>query len=296
METEKPKFVDVKNDMAFHKIFGTAGKTEALLSFINAILKLPEDKKITFLEILNPYQLPNVQDAKSIIIDIKARDKDNKEYIIEMQVADTVAFSKRVQYYVAKNFADQIVRGESYAKLNPVIFIGILDFNYKASPNYLSKHKTVDLETYESYLNEIEYYFVELPKFNKTADELTDLADEWLYFIKNAEYLKNLPATVKDVGLQNAYTDAGFFSWTKEELAAYDYMFMIQADIKGRAEMAIIKAEEKGIEKGIEQGSKKNSIEIAKKLLKKGFSNEDISEVTGLSATEIEKIRQENQL
>ena len=66
------KFVDVKNDMAFHKIFGTANKTEALMSFINAILKLPEENKITFLEILNPYQLPNVQDAKSIIIDIKA--------------------------------------------------------------------------------------------------------------------------------------------------------------------------------------------------------------------------------
>ncbi len=300
MKKENPKFVDVKNDMAFHKIFGTTGKTEALMSFINAILKLPEERKITFLEILNPYQLPNVQDAKSIIIDIKARDKDKKEYIIEMQVADIVAFDKRVQYYVAKNFADQIVRGEPYSKLNPVIFIGILDFNYSPSPNYLSTHKTINVETHESYLTGIEYNFVELPKFTKTADELTDLADEWLYFIKNAAFLKALPSDIMDKGLQTAYADAGFFSWTKEELAAYDYMIMIQQDLKGREELAVIKAEqkstEKGIEKGIEKGSKNEKIEIAKKMLQKGFSIEVIAEVTGLSVEEIEKIKQENQL
>ncbi len=31
------KFVDVKNDVAFHKIFGNGNKTEALISFLNAV-------------------------------------------------------------------------------------------------------------------------------------------------------------------------------------------------------------------------------------------------------------------
>ena len=143
MENIQNKFVDVKNDMAFHKIFGNADKTQALISFINAILKLPKDKMITFLEILNPYQLPNVQDAKSIIIDIKARDDHKKEYIIEMQVADINSFDKRVLYYTSKNFADQIKRGDSYQKLNPIIFIGF-SFWYE-SPRFIWSAKFLEV-------------------------------------------------------------------------------------------------------------------------------------------------------
>ena len=295
-------FVDVKNDMAFHKIFGNASKTEALISFINAILGLPDEKKITLLEILNPYQLPNVQDGKSIIIDIKARDNEQKEYIIEMQVADVESFDKRVLYYTSKNFADQIQRGESYNKLNPIIFIGILNFNYTSSSKYLSKHKILEVDTHESYLDEIQYHFVELKKFNKTENELVTLVDKWLYFIKNAENLEVLPKNLQDKGLENAYTDAAFFSWSKEELEAYDYMIMIQEDLRGREAIAIRKATEKatekaiekGMEKGMDAGVIKRSIEIAKKAVQKGYDNETIMDLTGLSIEEIEKMRNEN--
>jgi hypothetical protein len=34
------KFVDLKNDIAFRKIFGNENKKEILISFLNAVLKL----------------------------------------------------------------------------------------------------------------------------------------------------------------------------------------------------------------------------------------------------------------
>ena len=42
------KFVDVKNDVAFRKIFGNENKTEIIISFLNAILKLEGDKRIEY--------------------------------------------------------------------------------------------------------------------------------------------------------------------------------------------------------------------------------------------------------
>ena len=53
-------------------------------------------------------------------------------------------------------------------------------------------------------------------------------------------------------------------------------------------------AENKGYEEGIEDGRKEEKIQIAKKMLKKGNSIEDICDITGLSIEEIEKLRKES--
>ena len=49
--------------------------------------------------------------------------------------------------------------------------------------------------------------------------------------------------------------------------------------------------EKRGMEKGIEQGEEKKSIEIAKIAIKKGLSDELISELTELSCEKISIIR-----
>jgi hypothetical protein len=54
------QFADIKNDIAFRKIFGNETKTEILISFLNAVLKLEGNKQITWVEILNPYQLARI--------------------------------------------------------------------------------------------------------------------------------------------------------------------------------------------------------------------------------------------
>jgi len=38
------KFVDIKNDIAFRKIFGNENKKEILIYFLNAVLGLTGDK------------------------------------------------------------------------------------------------------------------------------------------------------------------------------------------------------------------------------------------------------------
>ncbi|MDW8289071.1 MAG: Rpn family recombination-promoting nuclease/putative transposase, partial [Flammeovirgaceae bacterium] len=122
------QFADVKNDIAFRKIFGNEQKKEILISFLNAVLGLADERRIVDVQVLNPYQVPIVLGAKSTVVDVKAKDEKGREYIVEMQVTDKVGFAQRVVYYSAKSYVSQLDAREEYYELRPVIFIGILNF------------------------------------------------------------------------------------------------------------------------------------------------------------------------
>jgi predicted transposase/invertase (TIGR01784 family) len=273
------KFVDIKNDIAFRKIFGNENRKEVLISFLNAILLLQYNNKIIAVDILTPYQLPDIKGGKVTIVDVKAKDQNGKTYIVEMQVAEVEGFDKRVLYYASKSYTAQIERGDQYENLNPTYFIGILDFEVTKNPSYINRHKIVDIETNENYIKDIEFNFIELPKFNKKENELESIIDQWVYFIKNAENLNIIPDNVKDEGLKFAYQDADKHNWSKAELDAYDYVLMREQDDRGRISLAIKKELKKEIEN------------VAKKLIKLNHSNEDILEATGLTIDQIESLR-----
>jgi predicted transposase/invertase (TIGR01784 family) len=271
------KFVDIKNDIAFHKIFGNENRKEVLISFLNAVLLLENDKKIVSVDILTPYQLPALKGGKVTIVDVKAKDQSDKNYIVEMQVAEVAGFDKRVLYYASKSYSSQIERGDLYEKLNPTFFIGILDFEITQNPDYISRHKIVDIQTGENVISDIEFNFIELPKFNKQEGELSTIIDQWVYFIKNAENLDVIPDGVKDKGLINAYEDADKHNWTKEELDAYDYVLMREQDDRGRLTLSLRREKEA----------------IVKKSLNLGLALDVIAEITGLTIEQVEKLQGE---
>lgn len=271
------KFVDIKNDVAFRKIFGNENRKEVLISFLNAVLLLQENHRIVTVDILTPYQLPDIKGGKVTIVDVKAKDQNDKTYIVEMQVAEVEGFDKRVLYYASKSYSAQIERGDQYQKLNPTYFIGILDFEVTRNSNYISRHKIIDIETNESYIKDIEFNFIELPKFKKSVNELESVIDQWVYFIKNAESLEVIPDNLNDEGLKFAYEDADKHNWTKAELEAYDYVLMREQDDRGRVTFAI----------------NKELKQVAINLMSQNLSNENIAKATGLSVEQINELREE---
>jgi len=274
------KFVDVKNDIAFRKIFGNENKQEILISFLNAVLELPKGKRIKRIEIKNPFQLPEIKDLKSSILDVRATDERDISYIVEMQVEELEGFDKRVQYYTAKQYSSQIGKGDQYPQLNQVIFIGILDFVFFADDDsYITRHRTVNIKTQRSSLNGMEYNFIELPKFKLELNKAKTLIEKWIYFIKNAENIDVIPSDLKDDGLKHAYEFADKHSWTKEELDAYDYAAMRLQDERGKTTVAVRKAVDH------------EKIEIAKKAMQQGLSDELITKLTNLPFEIIQELR-----
>ncbi|MGD2090109.1 MAG: Rpn family recombination-promoting nuclease/putative transposase [Candidatus Aminicenantes bacterium] len=171
-KSKKPtefKFVDPRNDVAFRKIFGDENKKDILISFLNNILDFAgTNKEIMDITITNPYQVPKLKELKETILDIKALDKRNINYIIEMQMFHTSAFEKKVLYYVSKAYYQQLNRAEDYPKLNQVIFLGFLNFKlFHNNPDYATRHLILDEKTNKNHFQDFELNFVELPKFTK---------------------------------------------------------------------------------------------------------------------------------
>jgi predicted transposase/invertase (TIGR01784 family) len=269
------RFVNVRNDIAFRRIFDNEHQTAILLSFLNAVLNLEGSDKIETVTIIDPYLLPRVRGEKAFVIDVRARDKKGQQFVVEMQVADVRGFDKRVQYYTYKDYASQINRGEQYALLQPTYFIGILDFNFFENPHYLSNHVILEQKTYEHSLKDIRFTFIELNKFNKREEELTSLTDKWIYFIKNAENLELIPTHVEDTGLAQAYKYAERYNWTKEQLRAYDNVFIAEQDARGR----LMAAEDKGMRKAKEN--------MVKRCYQRQMPLEEIAAITELPLEDI---------
>jgi predicted transposase/invertase (TIGR01784 family) len=268
------KFLDVKNDVAFRKIFGNENKKEVLISFLNAVIILPNHATVVDLEVLSTQQMPDFNTGKVTIVDVKASDAMGNVYIVEMQVADADGFHKRVLYYASKSYTSQLKRGDDYRGLKPTYFIGILDFVATENPDYVSRHIVKDAKTGQHFIKDIEFNFIELPKFNKDKNELSSIIDQWIFFIKNAENLSIMPENTEDEGLKTAYQEASEFNWTSDELEAYEKVCMRENDEKNR------------IEKAVEDGK----IEVAIKLKNHGIAIEIIAKSTGLSIAQIEAL------
>ena len=276
------KFVDITNDIAFRKIFGNDSKKKSLISFLNAVIDLPKNEQIIDVEITNPYQLGKLSGGKSTIVDVKAKDDKGNIFIVEMQVAEFDFFHKRILYYTSQSYVSQLDNGVQYKRLRPVYFIGILEFEIGQNLNYFSRHKVLDIETKEQIIQDVEFNFIELPKFDKTIDQLETSIDQWTYFIKNAENLTVIPESVKDEGLKEAYTAANQQNWTKAELEDYLRASLKEQDEIGRIEFAERKAEKKGEKNAI--------IKTAKNLKDNGVPIEIIIKSTGLTKEDIESL------
>jgi len=283
------KFADPKNDLAFKKIFGDKNHKNILISFLNSVLDFKENRVIVDVELTNPYQVPKIPELKETILDIKATNKSGENFIVEMQKKDIGDFTKRSLYYTSKAYVAQLPKGQDYTRLKKVYFIGILNFTIFESKDYISRHLIINQETNTQDLEDFEFSFIELPKFNKQLNELETILDKWIYFLKNAADLEIVPNEYeKNKEFQDAFEIVKQTSWDIKELEIYEYIALKEFD-----ELNALKtAEKKGIVKGIEQGAMQEKFEIAKNLLDI-LDVEIIAQKTGLSIEQIKNMKQD---
>ncbi|MFN8486848.1 MAG: PD-(D/E)XK nuclease family transposase [Caldilineaceae bacterium] len=126
-----------------------------------------------------------------------------------------------------------------------------------------------------SFLNAV----LDLQGDKEIADELTTLLDKWVYFLKHATHLTDVPAHTDNPGLHSAYEVAERFRWSEEELEVYDYWSMKAQDGRG----ALPVAEQRGEQRGRQ--------ETALAMLADGLPVEMIRKYTGLSAAQVQSLR-----
>ena len=202
------RYVDPKIDLAFKILFSREATLSLLICLLNAILDLPEGRRIVELELLNPFNPQETMDEKQTILDIKARDQTGQYFNIEMQMLPVPCMEKRLLFYWAEIYQGQLQSAENYAELRPTISISFL--NYQLFNQETSSHLRFQLQEVDQHFpltSDIEFHIFELPKFRKTATELTTLGDCWLYFLCHAETMDvdDLPTLMQRPEFQRAF-------------------------------------------------------------------------------------------
>jgi len=289
------RFLDVKTDFAFKKVFGSEGSKDILLSFMNAVIHF-DGHRIENLEILDPYQIPLIEGMKDSYVDVKAKLDNGTYVIIEMQVLNVEGLEQRILYNAAKSYSTQIVRGEKYATLMPVVALTLTDFiMFKDFDDVRSEYRMKEVKHLREYNGDLRLVFYELPKFLKTVNELETLEDKWLYFVKDAGSLEFKPETLTSIPeIEHALDIANEAGLPCHELEMQhkrrDFIILQRGSIEKAKTDGLAEGRADGLAEGLMKGEAKGRVGIIKSMKVRGISTDEIARVTGLSAEEIEKM------
>ena len=286
-------FLDPTVDIAFKKLFGDQKHQEIIINFLNTVLELQDADAITSVTITDPANHPDTIGSKVSFVDVRCEDQNKKKFIVEMQIRFQSDFIKRSQYYTAKTFAQQLKKGASFSTLKPVVFVAILDFNlFNEDPSCISHHKILNVKTLKHDLSDLSFCFIELPKFIKGLNELVTVEDKWIYLLKNASDLKTVPQELKNPTILEeamGILEEGAFS--PEELAAYEKMIDDRRTEDSIFASAELRGEQRGELRGELQGELRGELQkaqaIARVLLTKNMSHDEVAQITGLSVEEV---------
>ncbi|NSX83958.1 Rpn family recombination-promoting nuclease/putative transposase [Wolbachia endosymbiont of Atemnus politus] len=294
------KFLDPKNDLSFKKIFGSEKNKNILIHFLNDILDFFTSDQIIEIEFLSTIMDPEIASDKQSIVDVLCKDSIGNRFVIEMQLARDKGFEKRAQLYAAKAYSRQLDKSGNYIDLQKVFFIAISNCNLLPEEvDYISTHNIRDIKTNGHYLKDLQFVFIELPKFTKNkVEQLENTTERGCFFFKYAEEtteedLKKIAAEAPIIKL--AYDELDRFRWNEKDLIAYEERILSvqkeKAILEQRLDDAKLEGRLEGIQIGEEKGEMKAKIAVAKNLLKAGVSVDLIAESTDLSLDEIQKLR-----
>ena len=276
------KYINPFTDYGFKKIFGDTENTELLRSLINDILGLEGKKKIETIIFKNGELLPDNPEDRKAIFDLYCIDENGSEFIVELQKVYQEHFQSRALYYTTFPIQEQAIRGSWNFSLTPIYFIGLLNFEvdrFKTSNEFLHHGKITDIKTREVMYDNLNMIYVEIPKLKKEKEELNSHLEWWIYVFQNLSQLQKIPQALKGDVIEKAFEKAEFINLPKAEQDKYHKNLKVYRDLINSLDTAH------------EQGRIEGKIEIAKNLMDANMPIDFISQATGLSVEEIERLR-----
>ena len=293
--TQLITFIDLRLDYAFKLVFGTPGNEDLLLKLINAIL--PE-KHFTSVTLSTNEHVGLRHDSRKAVFDIFATTSDGSDMTIEMQWLGQGDFNQRMIFYSSFPIQNHVKRGTGdgenvklYYSFPHVYVIGITDFILRGVPENPDVINVYSIRN-EKYLDftlsdKVTYVTVELPKLQKTLEELESPADFLLYAIRNIGQMREMPKQFEGQGLDKLFELCRFARMTEDQQRQYLAEFMAELDEGSRLATAIdegrtegrAEGRAEGLTEGRAEGASAERQRIAEILRNSGVSEEIISKL-----------------
>lgn len=283
----------IRFDWAIKRLLRQKANFGVLEGFLTVLI----GEEVHIVDILESEGNQESQDDKFNRVDIKARNSKDEIIIVEIQNTREIYYLERILYGVAKTICEHISLGKSYQQVKKVYSISILyfdigrgsDYLYHGQNNFVGVHTKDLLQVTTKVRNAIvpkmtaemfpEYFLIRVNEFNKVA--VTPL-EEWIHYLKTGI----IEDDTKAPGLEEAREKLKYYNMSPAERHAYDEhinAIMIQNDVLGTAKL-------EGLLEGRQEGRIEEKRKIVEKMKSKGYPIEDIMDVTGLTAEEIEQL------
>lgn len=284
------RYINPFTDYGFKKLFGEEPNKDLLLDFLNVLLK-EEQGEITDLTYLKSEHLGTSEIDRKAIFDLYCENERGEKFIVELQKTKQNFFKDRTVYYSTFPIREQAKRADWNYELKAVYTIAILDFVFDEDKSDLAKFrydvKLTDTETKEVFYDKLTFIYLEMPKFNKTVDELETRFDKWLYVLRNLNRLDRVPEKLRERIFEKLFDAAEIAKFTPEQIRSYEDSLKFYRDLKNSLDTAKEEGRLEGRLEGIE--------EVAENLLKKGIPTGIIAETTGLTDQQIERLKKKNE-
>ena len=285
------RYLNPKADLTFKKVFGE--HPDLVMSLLNALLPLTPDQEITEIEYLTAEMVPDNPLRKNSIVDVRCKDIQGRQFIVEMQMIWSPEFMQRVLFNASKAYVRQLDVKENYKLLQPVYSLNLVNEVFESDlQGYYHHYQMVHMEHSDHVIDGLQLIFVELPKFVPHTYGEKKMHILWLrYLTEINDNTREVPQELLDnPEIKKAVTVLEESAFTPAQLQGYDDFWdavRVEKTIRVSAEE---KGRQEGREEGRAEGEKMKQIEIARNFKKLGVPTDTIIQGTGLSLEEIESI------
>lgn len=285
------RYLNPKADLTFKRVFGE--HPDLVMSLLNALLPLAPGQEITGIEYLPSEMVPENPLRKNSIVDVRCKDKQNRQFIVEMQMIWSPEFKQRVLFNASKAYVRQIDSGENYHLLQPVYSLNLVNEVFEPElPGYYHHYQMVHVENSDRVIDGLQLIFVELPKFSPHSYAEKRMQVLWLRYLTEIDErtVEVSPELLENPEVKKAVKAIEESAFTPAQLLGYEKFW----DIISVEKTLFYSAEQRGMAagraEGLLEGEKKKQHEIARNMKSLGLSPEVIVKATGISLEEVEQL------
>lgn len=290
LEGFRERYVNPFTDYGFKRLFGEEYNKELLLDFLNELLK-DRHGRIKRIRYLKNENLGSGEPDRRAIFDLYCEAEGGEKFIVEIQKTKQKFFKDRTVYYSTFPIREQVRQGEWDYDLKAVYTVAILDFVFEedqADPGkFRYDVKLADIETHKVFYDKLTFIYLEMPKFQKPAEECHTRFERWLFVLRNLHRLERIPDRFRERIFKKLFAAAEIARFTPEEARQYEDSLKFYRDLKNSLDTA----REEGKIEGKIEGKAEARVDFARRLLAAGDPIARIVELSGLSLAAVEALK-----
>ena len=249
------KYADLLDDDVFKLVFGRESTKDVMIEFLNQVIS---DRKIIDLEFIDKEMHPVERDAKGSVYDMFCKTDSGARIIVEIQRRKQPFYPERALYYSTFQIQRQVEAGADNYDFLPVYVINILNFkidNHKDCTEVRTIYRLYEECSHRLLTDRVTFIFIELPKFQKSINELDGNILEGMYFcFKNMSILEEQPKVLKHHIFNKIFNVSELYNMDQITREKVIHKMTTERDLRNQMAYARQEAIEEGLAEGRAEG------------------------------------------